>query len=1015
MKPIKLTMQAFGPFAGREEIDFTLLGSNPLFLINGPTGSGKTSILDAICYALYGETTGNERQGTQMRCDLADVKTPTEVTLEFVLHGRRYRVQRSPEQEAAKARGEGTTVKKHTASLYLLDDEEKLITAKTNEVKGKVAELIGLSETQFRQVMVLPQGKFRELLLASSKEREEIFGQLFQTEIYKRIEFALKEKAQAISSAKEKFDEQIRGALDVAEASDESSLTETLKAQQSVLAELNLQEQQHLGRYNDAKQALLTAKSLLEEFNKQAAAKSALDTHLGKKESMQALALQLEHARQAQQLDGPYHQWKSILNDIVQQQSKLDELNASLSSATQQANELEQQHTQAQQQAERIPELQQEKFALETTKAKLMQKAQFEQEIVHLGIEVEKLEHQLQRVQAHKTVMQQELQSATSAFDQGKQALAEQPRLEAREGELKRQINDYTHHLKLQQGLQDLHSQTQAKQQAQQQAKQHWLNAQQSADRVELSWHTEQAAILAERLSQGDPCPVCGSREHPAKASFAGEPVSKVQVEQAREREKNALAVFNQSENALALHLSKITQQQEAVAQSAALMGALLDTSIEALQAQLLELQAELKKMQAINLAQLESHVQQLTERCGKGDAMEKEFTQQLISASATLKEKREQLSKFSLQIASEWSDVTLVEQKIATLSQQIETWQQAKELSQKRLDEIKQTLSALRSELKAHSDMLSQIQHRSEQHHLAWREALDVSAFSDEQHYLAQRAEPSQLDQWKQELEQFQQQTTRLQQTYQDFQQRLQDKQPPELAQQELAVAKSEQRYLQVKNERDSVRSLVTKLESVQRKIAELHQHNHRLEEEYKVYGTLYDVASGKTGSRISLHRFVLGVLLDDVLIQASQRLSLMSRGRYILSRKTEGFKGVAGRGLDLVVEDSYTGKSRDVATLSGGESFMAALSLALGLSDVVQSYSGGIRLDTLFIDEGFGSLDPESLDLAVQTLVDLQQSGRMIGVISHVAEMKEQMAQRIDVVPSRSGSAISVKGALH
>lgn len=520
MKPIKLTMQAFGPFAGREEIDFTLLGSNPLFLINGPTGSGKTSILDAICYALYGETTGNERQGTQMRCDLADVKTPTEVTLEFVLHGRRYLVQRSPEQEAAKARGEGTTVKKHTASLYLLDDEEKLITAKTNEVKGKVAELIGLSETQFRQVMVLPQGKFRELLLASSKEREEIFGQLFQTEIYKRIEFALKEKAQAISRAKEKFDEQIRGALDVAEVSDESFLTETLKEQQSVLTELNLQEQQHLGRYNDAKQALLTAKSLLEEFNKQAAAKSALDTHLGKKESMQALALQLEHARQAQQLDGPYHQWKSILNDIVQQQSKIDELNASLSSATQQANELEQQHTQAQQQAERIPELQQEKFALETAKAKLMQKAQFEQEIVHLGAEVEKLEHQLQRVQAHKTVMQQELQSATSVFDQGKQALAEQPRLEAREGELKRQINDYTHHLKLQQGLQDFHSQTQAKQQAQQQAKQHWLNAQQSADRVELSWHNEQAAILAERLSQGDPCPVCGSQIIPQKRAL---------------------------------------------------------------------------------------------------------------------------------------------------------------------------------------------------------------------------------------------------------------------------------------------------------------------------------------------------------------------------------------------------------------------------------------------------------------------------------------------------------------
>ena len=212
------------------------------------------------------------------------------------------------------------------------------------------------------------------------------------------------------------------------------------------------------------------------------------------------------------------------------------------------------------------------------------------------------------------------------------------------------------------------------------------------------------------------------------------------------------------------------------------------------------------------------------------------------------------------------------------------------------------------------------------------------------------------------------------------------------------------------MRNKLDSVYSEYQRVEKVQQDIDRLHDKNAQLEAKYKVYGTLYDVTSGKTGSRISLHRFVLGVLLDDVLIQASQRLSLMSKGRYQLVRKTDGFKGAAGRGLDLSVEDGYTGKARDVATLSGGESFMAALALALGLSDVVQSYSGGIRLDTLFIDEGFGSLDPESLDLAIQTLVDLQQSGRMIGIISHVSELKEQMSQRIDVFSSRVGSTIQL-----
>ncbi|MFD2018077.1 SbcC/MukB-like Walker B domain-containing protein [Vibrio olivae] len=173
---------------------------------------------------------------------------------------------------------------------------------------------------------------------------------------------------------------------------------------------------------------------------------------------------------------------------------------------------------------------------------------------------------------------------------------------------------------------------------------------------------------------------------------------------------------------------------------------------------------------------------------------------------------------------------------------------------------------------------------------------------------------------------------------------------------------------------------------------------------------GTLSDVANGRTGTKVSLHRFVLGVLLDDVLIQASTRLRLMTKGRYELRRKEDRARGNAGSGLDLMVEDGYTGKWRDVATLSGGESFMAALALALGLSDVVQSYSGGIRLDTLFIDEGFGSLDPESLDLAIQTLIDLQQGGRTIGVISHVTEMKEQMSLRVDIKSTRAGSSISL-----
>lgn len=268
MKPIKLTMQAFGPFAKTETIDFEKLGSNALFLINGPTGSGKTSILDAICFALYGETTSNERQGIQMRCDLASPQLLTEVTLDFSLHGKVYRVTRAPEQEAPKARGEGLTVRKHTASLYELGETEKLITSKTTQVKTEITNIIGLNETQFRQVMVLPQGKFRELLLATSKEREEIFGQLFETDIYKKIEYALKDKASSISKAKDEFDNQIRGALQVAGVTSEAELTEQRETLSVQFASAQKREQESLAQLNAVKTEIQRAETLSNEFKK---------------------------------------------------------------------------------------------------------------------------------------------------------------------------------------------------------------------------------------------------------------------------------------------------------------------------------------------------------------------------------------------------------------------------------------------------------------------------------------------------------------------------------------------------------------------------------------------------------------------------------------------------------------------------------------------------------------------------------------------------------------------------
>ena len=281
---------------------------------------------------------------------------------------------------------------------------------------------------------------------------------------------------------------------------------------------------------------------------------------------------------------------------------------------------------------------------------------------------------------------------------------------------------------------------------------------------------------------------------------------------------------------------------------------------------------------------------------------------------------------------------------------------------------------------------------------------------FADEEEFRRALLNEEQFESIKKQIAEYDATGQRLLGALQQLQQQLAGKQKPDLEQLELKRRSAEIVKNQVLTTWHQLDKRLSLLLDTRKKLQKAAAESAELDRQYAVIGTLSDVANGQTGNKVSLQRFVLSVLLDDVLVEASQRLSLMSKGRYQLLRKEDRAKGNKASGLELEVEDAYTGKVRPVATLSGGESFMAALSLALGLSDVVQAYAGGIRLDTLFIDEGFGSLDAESLDLAIRTLIDLQSAGRMVGIISHVAELKEQLSLRIDVFSGREGSSLRV-----
>ncbi|MCG9698860.1 SMC family ATPase [Vibrio natriegens] len=1014
MKPIKLTMQAFGPFAKTETIDFEKLGNNPLFLINGPTGSGKTSILDAICFALYGETTGNERQGIQMRCDLATADLPTEVTLDFSLHGKVYRVTRAPEQEAPKARGDGMTVKKHTASLYELGDSEKLITSKTTQVKTEITNIIGLTETQFRQVMVLPQGKFRELLLASSKEREEIFGQLFQTDIYKKIEYALKDKASAISKAKNEFDNQIRGALQVAGVSSEEELIQQKESVSEQLEEEKKSEQACLEKLNTIKSELQKAQALSAEFTRREQAEASLKLHLENAEAIDARQQRLEKAKSASKIELQYVAVQNAKTQSQELTQKISSLSHNLTEATNVAEGKEAELKTAKQNAEQVPQLTQLQFNLEGMKEKLIEKVDLEAKIANGLQEKQQFETKLQQYIALKEKLMQEAQQGQKTLDQARVDVALVASVDAEIKQKQRLLQDVQKLSGLKQELAKHDALTSSKQQNLEQDKQAYVSAQQSADRLELKWHNAQAAVLAQRLQTGEACPVCGSCEHPHPAQFSEEEVTKEQVQTARAQERAAQTSYNQLNNQLEQHYVVARQYQKQLDDLSEELGEHATTEAVQIQAELQSAHEKLQRLTAIDIAQLEKNVEQLNQRCVVGETKINDLQNQMAANESTIKANQFQLSKLLANIDPKYGSVEVLEQEITQTKDQIQRLNNNLESAQSQLQQAMLAKSNIESQLTTNKQWLAESELKLNEAKSNWQKALGESRFEDEETYLQSKATEQELQSWQQEIDQFKQTQIKLEQTLSDLKLALQDIEKPDIEAINANLNIQQQHYVESRNKLDSVRSIFERLEKVRSDIASLHDKNSKLEDEYKVFGTLYDVASGKTGSRISLHRFVLGVLLDDVLIQSSQRLSLMSKGRYILARKTEGFKGAAGRGLDLVVEDGYTGKMRDVATLSGGESFMAALALALGLSDVVQSYSGGIRLDTLFIDEGFGSLDPESLDLAIQTLVDLQQTGRMIGVISHVSELKEQMAQRIDVEPSRVGSTVSVKSQM-
>ncbi|HMM21729.1 MAG TPA: SMC family ATPase [Selenomonadales bacterium] len=1013
MRPLTLALSAFGPYAGTERIDFRPLGESALFLIHGPTGAGKTTVLDAMCFALFGVTSGAERDGRQMRSDFVDPSTATEVVFDFAVGGEAYRIRRLPEQEVRKKRGEGTTKMPSTATLWRRtgqeDDQEGTVVASGWSRVTEAAEgLLGFKYVQFRQVVMLPQGEFRRLLLANSREREGILETLFQTEIYRRVEEHFKQAAKGVLEAARELAQKKDWLLQEAAAATAWELQERLAADTARCLELAEEADRARQNLQAAQDQLAAARRLDELFRDSEAAGRQLAALLADQPRMadkrrelvraQKAALLAEFARQTGEREKEAAQAADRLAQTLRDKTAAQERNVRAGKAL--AAELARgpEREEAAQAVRRLAEMRESLDRLESAREACDRAGRGwkDAEAACAGWRG-KLEAAQKKLEAEKT--------------ERDRLLAESLRAGALEAAAKEAAQAAMFRRELEKLRQEFAAETKNHFAAQKEteAVQTLLNeARAELDALQAAWRKGQAAVLAQGLIADGPCPVCGSCHHPAPAEAAGALPSAAGLEAAEQRLKNLEAELEGKRRRLnesAVAVERVRTQGQSLRQ---LLAAKADRDPAELAAEenkaALALQAVRAAME--KLQQCEAEISRLggeADRLQKGfeavQSAEKEARAGYEASRAVMLERESAVPaglREGMRLKAELASTNALLEQLASSLEKAREEAEAAGREAERFDEAERAARE--------GAALAERRLADDRDKFAAR-LRDAGFATPDEYILALGIAPA-VEQLERELRDFDQVLAVAADRAARTAEAVAGMERP-------AVAGAEETLQAAQAAAEQAVTGLTRLQETLRKqkdwLAQLATIENALtdkEKEYAVVGHLAEVANGQNPLRLSFHRFVLAALLDGVMLAANARLRKMSRGRYALKRMADPLHRGTAAGLDIEIEDSYTGVSRHVATLSGGETFLASLSLALGLADVVQSYSGGIYLDTIFVDEGFGTLDPEALDMAMQALMELQTRGRLVGIISHVPELKERIEARLEIRPTDRGS---------
>ena len=1020
MKPISLTIEAFGPYRDSVTLDFSQLENHSMFLISGPTGAGKTSILDAMVYALYGEPSGEVRKTDAIRSDFAEPKRMTRVDFSFAIGDAQYRVERLPKQMVAKKRGTGMREQNASATVYEMKDGEwKVIATSAAAIRDTIQRIIGFRKDQFLQVVLLPQGEFRKLLVASTNEREELLHTLFRTELYRKLQEALKS---AYDEAKAGIEENLmkQTALIQSIPHDEDTPVLTIEHVRELLGNREPHRDGLVVKRDEAVTEVNRLNTLRNEWALYSQAQQSLIEATSKLDIVKAKESERTQLREKVQFLNTLSPVHVLYKQYIDKQSSLTTLGRALSDAEKSVDTATQHETNCIEAHEALESQAETIQVKRTTLAQLQQQSETFDELGVLKKKLSSLRSDVEQLDSKKSESDLEMQrqlikQIEADVEDLRKQLQENSTLLEKVPVIQEQLNHLQRYSELVEELGQVQKEVAAKEETLSTLDKTVKEAKVHLERLEHLMQEGRAYELVPFVKEDEPCPVCGSIEHPHLATKPELYPTKDEVEVAREvRDKELQKQANEvgQRDALVGRVHELSDHKNGqVSILKASIDGFSEANFASIQQDLLAQMEGLKTLRGESeqlgktISDTERRLSTAKDMLVKSELAHNELLKTLHELEVSIGSVQAKIDSLSESLPT--TDIELWRKQVISLSSEIKEYDAQLTVTTKQLEDARGQLSTKRGRLETLSSQVKEERKNLELLCEEYTQSLQSISLS-EIDFVEALSDFNALEDFKTKLYDLEESFSTAQAVYDAALKTTESVvKPSDTVSDEVYDAAVERRDTLVGNlaawdkETKHIETTLSSLEELDSSMGEARN-------KVEFLGRLNDLANGgeQGFKNVTFERYVLGAILDEVVYAANLRLQKMSRSRYSLERSDYTGGGRGKQGLDLAVMDAFTGQSRPANTLSGGETFLASMALALGLADVIQSYAGGIHMDTMFIDEGFGTLDPDTLELAMETLVQLQSSGRLIGMISHVPELKTRIPAHLEVTRGDEGS---------